>query len=200
MNRSTSLTGAAEPAPLNVNLPEWPGKRRAVALMAHGLVIETSAGWIGVGLDVELRLTEIVMPRSTPEEAADALGVTDLRPAEAPPSVEPLLDQLRRYFAGEPVAFDWPVNLSRLTPFQQEALRLCATIPWGELRSYGWIADRMGRPQSARPVGQAMRANPIPILIPCHRVVGADGRLIGYGGGMEWKTRLLTMEGALPAP
>ncbi|MBW3625923.1 MAG: methylated-DNA--[protein]-cysteine S-methyltransferase [Armatimonadetes bacterium] len=177
---------------------EWPQKRRIRQESARGLVFDTAAGWVGVALDGEDRLIEIVMPRETAEATAEALGVAHPHPLPDPGPVQELIDQLRRYFNGEPTAFRWPFNLSHLTPFQQEALTICASIPHGELRSYGWIADRMGRPQSARPVGQAMGANPIPILIPCHRVVGSDGKLVGYGGGMGWKERLLKLEGALP--
>lgn len=184
-----------EPNPL-AKAAEWPQKRRLKAAMTRGLVCETETGWIGIALDEANRLTEIVMPRETVEDAADALGVGALRPLSGPDPALDLIAQLRRYFAGEAVSFQWPLNLSHLTPFQQEALTICASIPHGEMRSYGWIADRMGRPKSARPVGQAMGANPIPILIPCHRVVGSDGRLTGYGGGMRWKERLLELEGA----
>jgi methylated-DNA-[protein]-cysteine S-methyltransferase len=106
-----------------------------------------------------------------------------------------LIERIRRYFAGEPVRFEWPLNLSALTPFQSEALIHCASIPYGELRSYGWIAERMGRYKSARPVGQAMSVNPIPVIVPCHRVVGSNGKLAGYGGGADWKERLLRLEG-----
>ena len=184
---------AGEPHPV-VSPAEWPQKRRLRANMARGLVFETRAGWTGVALDTEDRLTEIVMPRESSEDAAEALGAAPLRPLPDPDPAMPLIGQLRRYFEGEPVAFRWPMNLSHLTLFQQEALTICASIPHGELRSYGWIADRMDRPKSARPVGQAMGANPIPILIPCHRVVGSDGKLTGYGGGIRWKERLLALE------
>ena len=191
---NTLLQG--EPNPM-AGAGEWPQKRRLKEAMTQGLVFDTSEGYLGLGLDDAHRLTEIVMPRPTPEEAADALGVLRLQPAPEPHPAGELIDQLRRYFSGEPVTFRWPFNLSHLSPFHQEALNMCASIPYGELRSYGWIADRMDRPKSARPVGGAMAANPIPILIPCHRVVGSNGKLVGYGGGMHWKERLLKLEGVL---
>jgi O-6-methylguanine DNA methyltransferase len=188
-------TWFGEPSPLRILAAERPLQRRLRERMTQGLLAETEAGWVGIALDPAHRLTEIVMPRETAEHAADALGVTDLRPLSRPHPAQPLVDQLRRYFAGEPVAFDWPLDLSHFTPFQREALTHCASIPYGELRSYGWIADRMGRPKSARPVGQAMSMNPIPILIPCHRVVGSNGQIVSYGGGIYWKERLLELEG-----
>ena len=90
---------------------------------------------------------------------------------------------------------DKSVDLSDLTPFEQQALRAAASIPPGEVRSYAWIAGKIGRPKAARAVGQAMARNPVPLLMPCHRVVGSSGDLHNYGYGLEMKARLLTMEG-----
>lgn len=90
---------------------------------------------------------------------------------------------------------DTSVDLSDLTPFEQQALRAAASIPPGEVRSYAWVAGKIGRPKAARAVGQAMARNPVPLLMPCHRVVGASGDLHNYGYGLEMKARLLSMEG-----
>jgi O-6-methylguanine DNA methyltransferase len=87
------------------------------------------------------------------------------------------------------------VDLSDLTDFEQAALRAAAEIPPGEVRSYSWVATRIGRPKAARAVGQAMARNPLPLLYPCHRVVDAQGGLHNYGYGLEMKARLLRMEG-----
>lgn len=101
--------------------------------------------------------------------------------------------QLAEYFSGRRRSFDLPLN-PRGTPFQREVWRALAEIPYGETRSYREIAEAVGRPAAARAVGMANNRNPILIVIPCHRVVGADGRLVGYAGGIERKARLLALE------
>ncbi len=102
--------------------------------------------------------------------------------------------ELRAYFAGRLAKFKSPCDLGGLPPFTQAVLRIAARIPYGEVRSYGWIAARLGKPKASRAVGNALARNPIPILIPCHRVVRSDGRLGGYALGRSWKTRLLALE------
>lgn len=89
------------------------------------------------------------------------------------------------------------VDLSDLTPFEQAALRAAASIPPGEVRSYAWVATKIGKPKAARAVGQVMARNPLPVLFPCHRVVDSSGALHNYGAGIEMKARLLKMEGYL---
>ncbi len=91
------------------------------------------------------------------------------------------------------------VDISDLTPFEQATLRATVAIPPGEVRSYGWLAKQIGRPSAARAVGRVMARNPIPILVPCHRVVDSTGALHHYGYGVELKARLLAMEGYHPA-
>jgi methylated-DNA-[protein]-cysteine S-methyltransferase len=104
--------------------------------------------------------------------------------------------QLRDYLAGELKSFDLPIDWSLMTPFQEQALRATYAIPYGETRSYGEIATIIGKPGAARAVGRAQATNPIPLVIPCHRVIGADGSLHGYGGGLDRKAWLLTLERA----
>lgn len=101
--------------------------------------------------------------------------------------------QLREYFAGERDTFDLPLAPEG-TEFQQEVWRAVAAIPYGETRSYGEIARRIGKADAVRAVGAANGQNPLPIVIPCHRVIGSDGRLTGYGGGLPLKKRLLELE------
>ena len=101
--------------------------------------------------------------------------------------------QLLAYFAGERRAFDLPLS-TRGTPFQEKVWRVLRDIPYGETRSYRQVAEAIGAPKAARAVGMANNRNPIPILIPCHRVVGKDGRLVGYAGGLERKRYLLDLE------
>ena len=110
----------------------------------------------------------------------------------------PLLDeavrQLKEYFAGERLEFNLPLNPEG-TEFQQKVWKALTGIPYGETRSYGEIARAIGREKACRAVGMANHNNPISIIIPCHRVVGADGSLTGYGGGLDKKRFLLKLEG-----
>ena len=101
--------------------------------------------------------------------------------------------QLEEYFAGKRKQFDLPLSL-RGTEFQRQVWAALRDIPYGETRSYGQIAQAIGRPKAVRAVGMANHRNPISIIVPCHRVVGADGSLTGYGGGLENKKFLLALE------
>ena len=116
-------------------------------------------------------------------------------PAQGP--VSPVLAQaaaqLAEYFAGQRQSFTVPLA-PRGTPFQQEVWRALCAIPYGQTRSYGQLAAALGRPAAARAVGGACRRNPIWLMIPCHRVVGASGSLTGYAGGLERKKALLALE------
>lgn len=102
-------------------------------------------------------------------------------------------EQLEQYFAGERSEFDIPLDL-RGSEFQRSVWDALLTIPYGETRSYGEIAKQIGRPDRARAVGSANGRNPVSIVVPCHRVIGADGSLVGYGGGLERKRWLLEHE------
>ena len=101
--------------------------------------------------------------------------------------------QLREYFSGERRAFDLPLKLSG-TEFQVAVLRALLEIPYGETVSYGEIAKRIGRPRAVRAVGAANGRNPLPIVVPCHRVIGSTGDLTGFGGGLDTKEALLRLE------
>ncbi|HWA00241.1 MAG TPA: methylated-DNA--[protein]-cysteine S-methyltransferase [Caulobacterales bacterium] len=108
-----------------------------------------------------------------------------------------IIDETRRqldaYFAGKRTSFDLPLAPSG-TPFQLKVWKALSRIPYGATRSYGQIAAEVGAPQASRAVGAANGRNPIPVIVPCHRVIGADGSLTGFGGGMERKRFLLQLE------
>ncbi len=108
-------------------------------------------------------------------------------------ALQPLVDQLNAYFAGELQAFDVPLHMQG-TPFQLSVWRALLEIPYGETTSYGEIARRVGTPQGSRAVGLANGSNPIAIVVPCHRVIGSNGKLTGYGGGLNNKETLLALE------
>jgi methylated-DNA-[protein]-cysteine S-methyltransferase len=103
------------------------------------------------------------------------------------------LRQFRLYFAGELQTFDLPLELIG-TDFQKRVWNLLRGIPYGDTRSYGQLAREMGAPRAVRAVGAANGRNPIPIIVPCHRVIGASGKLVGFGGGLDWKRFLLDLE------
>ena len=106
------------------------------------------------------------------------------------------LEQIAEYLAGKRKSFDLPIDWSVLTSFQAQALRATFEIPYGETRTYGELALGLGKPRAARAVGRAEATNPMPLVIPCHRVIGADGKLHGYGtgNGLETKAWLLELE------
>jgi O-6-methylguanine DNA methyltransferase len=139
------------------------------------------------------------LPKHNP---ADALAEVDqsLGAAARGDSLLPRVGAaLRRYFAGERAEFDFPLDLSRVSPFARRVLRAVAQIPYGETRSYREIARRAGSPGAARAVGRVMARNPLPPIVPCHRVIGSNWRLVGFAGGLGLKRRLLQMEGARAA-
>lgn len=156
-------------------------------------LFETELGWMGlVGSAAGLRHT--VLPQPSPEAVLNLL-TRGLPEAIADPSpFGDLLLRLRRYLAGEQVPFDDELDLTGATPFSRDVWQATRLIPYGETRSYGWIAQQIGRPRALRAVGQALGRNPLPIVVPCHRVLGKDGSLCGFGGGLEMKKRLLELE------
>lgn len=145
-------------------------------------MFDTPLGSLALGTEdnafVRLYLPDEPIPRSMPHKT-------------------PLLElgeiQLLEYFQGQRTQFDLPLN-PQGTGFQHRVWAALSTIPYGETRSYGEIAQQIGCPKGARAVGMANRRNPLPILIPCHRVLGANGSLIGYAGGLTIQQRLLDLE------
>ena len=128
------------------------------------------------------------------ERLAKIAGPAVLR---SPKSVDLARRELDEYFAGRRRVFDLALDLRALPPFTVSVLHELARVPYGETTTYGTLAARVGQPRGARAVGTVMNRNRIPIVLPCHRVVGASGDLVGYAGGLERKTALLELEGAL---
>ncbi|MEU4012562.1 methylated-DNA--[protein]-cysteine S-methyltransferase [Streptomyces pseudogriseolus] len=134
------------------------------------------------------------------ERLASRLGA---EPVEEPrsPLLAEAIRQLDAYFAGERHSFELPLDWSLISGFNREVLReLATTVPFGTVVGYGDLAGRVGQPGAAQAVGMAMGANPLPVVVPCHRVVESGGGIGGFGGGLETKRRLLALEGVLPEP
>ncbi|MFI1992438.1 methylated-DNA--[protein]-cysteine S-methyltransferase [Actinoplanes sp. NPDC020271] len=109
-------------------------------------------------------------------------------------ALHPASEQLRRYFAGELTDFTVPVEMRGGSEFERAVWGEIAKIPYGEMLTYGAIATALGDPGAARAVGTACNHNPVPVIVPCHRVVGAGGKMVGFGGGLERKRKLLELE------
>ncbi|MFJ8902912.1 methylated-DNA--[protein]-cysteine S-methyltransferase [Streptomyces sp. NPDC102370] len=134
------------------------------------------------------------------ERLASRLGC---EPVEEPgsPLLTEAIRQFRAYFAGERDSFELPLDWSLISGFNREVLReLARGVPFGTVVGYGDLAGRVGQPGAAQAVGMAMGANPLPVVVPCHRVVESGGGIGGFGGGLEAKRRLLALEGVLPEP
>ncbi|WP_437114677.1 methylated-DNA--[protein]-cysteine S-methyltransferase [Streptomyces longispororuber] len=138
------------------------------------------------------------------DKAVERLGSRlGAEPLEAPasPLLAESIRQLQAYFAGGRRDFELPLDWSLISGFNRQVLRELATgVPYGTVVGYGDLARRVGQPGAAQAVGVAMGANPLPVVVPCHRVVESDGGIGGFGGGLETKRHLLALEGVLPAP
>jgi len=133
-------------------------------------------------------------PEREEERLARGFGLRVLR---SPRALDAARRELDDYFDGRRQQFDLPLDLRVLAPFHRAVLDRLAQVPYGRLTTYGTLAASAGRPRAARAVGTIMNRNPIPIVLPCHRVVGSTGKLVGYGGGLHRKQHLLELEGAI---
>ncbi|PJM94571.1 methylated-DNA--[protein]-cysteine S-methyltransferase [Streptomyces sp. CB01373] len=150
-------------------------------------------------VNVVFHATDAVRERAL-ARLASRLGT---EPVEAPdsPLLTEAIRQVRAYFAGERQDFELTLDWSLISGFNRQVLReLASGVPYGSVVGYGDLADRVGQPGAAQAVGAAMGANPLPVVVPCHRVVESDGGIGGFGGGLEAKRRLLALEGVLPEP
>jgi methylated-DNA-[protein]-cysteine S-methyltransferase len=149
------------------------------------LVAASDRGLAAISFDSE--------PQDSLERLARIAGPRVLRSSR---SVDGARRELDQYFAGRRRTFDLSLDLRALPPFTLSVLDQLARVPYGETTTYGALARRVGHPRAARAVGTVMNRNRIPIVLPCHRVVGATGSLTGYAGGLDVKEKLLALEGA----
>ncbi|MFF5493120.1 methylated-DNA--[protein]-cysteine S-methyltransferase [Streptomyces aquilus] len=175
---------------------------------------EQQVVWAVVGTDIgplllaatHAGLVNVVFHATDPvrDKALDRLASRlGGEPVEAPGSpllAEPIR-QVEAYFAGRRRDFELPLDWSLISGFNRQVLReLAAGVPYGSVVGYGDLAGRVGQPGAAQAVGVAMGSNPLPVVVPCHRVVESDGGIGGFGGGLETKRKLLALEGVLPEP
>lgn len=159
---------------------------RTCSLVATGWGY-AAAAWSDKGL------WELTFPQPSAEAALAALKEGAAAAGDSPWAAL-LADELGRYFAGERLAFTVPVDWGGYTPFQAAVLKYTAGIAYGAVDTYGRVAAAIGSPRAARAVGGALHINRTPIVVPCHRVVGADGGMVGFGGGLPRKEALLNLE------
>lgn len=160
-------------------------------------VLQTRHGSVGVAYS-NRGILALTLPVESPKRALKILQSEIGSSPRQGQGYGRLAVDLDRYFQGEAVAFDYPLDLVAATPFQRRVWAALRRIPFGITQSYQEVARAIGTPRGARAVGQAVGANPIPLLIPCHRVVASNGSLGGYAWGLQWKRHLLEVEGIKP--
>ena len=157
-------------------------------------IVETEVGFVGLVIsDQGLRHT--TLPRTTRDRALTDVAELGATRAAPETDVRGISNDVQTLGAGRHADLSRYVDWHGVTPFQRAVLEQTMRIPLGETRSYGEIAELAGSPRAARAVGRVMATNPLPFIVPCHRVIGSDGTLHGYGGGLDLKERLLKVEG-----
>jgi O-6-methylguanine DNA methyltransferase len=166
--------------------------------MRQAIIFKSRWGWIGVS-ETTKGINAVVLPKASRQAVLSELQASsaELLDGQVSPRLREARAQLIDYLAGKRRSFDLSLDLSRGTSFQQKVWRTLRGVSYGELRSYQWVAVRVGGRQYARAVGNAVGANPMPVVIPCHRIVAQDASLGGFSGGLPTKRKLLTLEGTL---
>ena len=157
------------------------------------IIFNTDTGWVGILASVK-GLLGTTLPQHSAQTAYQLLGDSVSQATLSPRLFDDLMKRLKAYFSGRRATFPDRLDLSRATLFQREVWTITRLIPYGETRSYAWVAEQIKRPRAMRAVGQALSKNPLPVIVPCHRVVASGGRLSGFSGGVEMKRYLLSLE------
>jgi len=172
--------------------------RLPLASPRAAVIFVTPWGWMGIS-ETKEGIDAIVLPKPSRAAVESVLRASGEKPIEYRTSarLQTARTQVSEYLSRRRQCFDLPLDLSQGTTFQRLVWRMLQHVPYGSLRSYRWIAARAGGRQYARAVGNAVGANPLPIVIPCHRIVAHDGTLGGFSGGLLLKRKLLALEGTL---
>jgi methylated-DNA-[protein]-cysteine S-methyltransferase len=157
-------------------------------------LVSTAFGWLAV-TGSEKGLYSLIMPQPTPEAALARVGRVVGDAVKDDYAFGDLPERLKGYFDGERIIFDDRLDLNGATEFQRTVWETTRTIPYGQTRSYAWVAGKIGNPRACRAVGNALSRNRLSIIIPCHRVISSDGGLGGFGDDLKLKVRLLELEG-----
>lgn len=158
------------------------------------MVFETCLGWMAV-VGSPFGLQRVILPHCSKSAILEQISQNSWSLGDNKyPELSGLAKDIRRYLEGKEVAFHYRLDLMTATEFQKRVWCVVKRIPYGQTRSYLWVAGVLGLPGGARAVGQALARNPLPIIVPCHRVINSDGSLGGFSGGIELKWRLLQIE------
>ena len=157
-------------------------------------IFNTDQGWIGI-LGSKAGLLRIILPCPSAQEVRQLLGDNISHATRSPLLFQDLVKRFTLYFSGHKVNFPDKLDLSRANTFQRKVWETARLIPYGETKSYKWVAEQIKNPRAARAAGQALGRNPLPIIVPCHRVLASDGKLGGFTDGIEMKKDLLHLEG-----
>ncbi len=159
-------------------------------------VFKVNLGWVGI-VGHEKGIERIFLPETDRLQLRKSILAEFPGCREKAPFLRKPEKELREYFSGRRTEFDFPLDFSKATPFQRKVYKVMSGIPFGQLRSYGWLARKIGNPKALRAVGSANGKNRWPVVIPCHRIVGSQGGLTGFSapGGLGLKASLLEMEG-----
>ncbi len=165
--------------------------------MKEHCVFQTAWGWSGIVVQDEL-LIATELPVRARKRIANRIASNHPDSVENDGLMPRVVEHIRGYFDGKPVTFDVPLDLTSQSDFRRRVLQACARIPRGQMASYADLARAAGSPKAARAVGAAMANNPIPLIVPCHRVIRSDGQLGGFSSpdGLKQKKEMLELEGA----
>jgi methylated-DNA-[protein]-cysteine S-methyltransferase len=153
----------------------------------------TISGWIGA-LSSSSGLVKTTFPQISREQSLSLLNLKSAKAAYANDFFQDAVNFYTHYFNGRNILYSGKLDLSQATDFQRAVWEAACRIPYGETRSYTWIAKEIGKPLSVRATGNALGKNPLPIIIPCHRIINLNGQLGGFGGGLDVKRLLLKLE------
>jgi methylated-DNA-[protein]-cysteine S-methyltransferase len=168
-------------------------KDRAIYSQQRFTSFKTVMGWVAMVVS-PAGITQLTLPQPTEQAALSNISLSPEAMRSSFERFDAEVSRIREYYSGKPVEFSDRLDLSRGTEFQRRVWNSCRSIPYGQTRNYGWIAAQIGKPGAARAVGNALHKNPVAVIIPCHRVVAADG-IGGFGHGLPTKKKLLALEG-----